>query len=203
MDIGNRCPTCEEYEESQEHVLGSCRYAAEVWQNCSLNIQPPDGSSNFKAWFFELANTKRDEDVAKAASILYAVWDAKVHGSASRPGFLVAQLVKREWNQHKKTEVPSASHQQQRPEPEHNRWKAPSPGSFKINVDAALRTPGTVSVGMIVRNHMGGVEVAAGSIFELHATPIVGEALAVRCGLDLARARGMDSFTVESDCRQL
>ncbi|GAB2222220.1 hypothetical protein Drorol1_Dr00013425 [Drosera rotundifolia] len=81
------------------------------------------------------------------------------------------------------------------------KWLAPPSGRIKINVNVATRVTGATMVGIVARDHNGYVQMAAGRSYPQLLDPMVGETLAIKAGLELAKAVGMKSIIIESDCQ--
>ncbi|KAF5454504.1 hypothetical protein F2P56_024162 [Juglans regia] len=82
----------------------------------------------------------------------------------------------------------------------HDRWKAPPPGTFKLNVDGAFSQDGSVTgIGAVLRDSKGEVLMAAAireraslNVYEL-------EGLAILRGLQLCLHLGIYHLSIESD----
>ncbi|KAL9264525.1 hypothetical protein AKJ16_DCAP09513 [Drosera capensis] len=73
------------------------------------------------------------------------------------------------------------------------RWQPPQPGHVTVNVDVALQIEGVSSIGAIARNKEGDVLWAAGKNLYVQPSPVAGEALAIKFGLELAKSIGLQA----------
>ncbi|XP_010666976.2 uncharacterized protein LOC104884079 [Beta vulgaris subsp. vulgaris] len=79
-------------------------------------------------------------------------------------------------------------------------WNPPSPGCWKINVDASLATEGWVGLGIIARDHLGGVRFATTRRTRAFWSPEIAEAKAIEMGVRLGKRFGLVNVVIESDC---
>ncbi|XP_074291006.1 uncharacterized protein LOC141617744 [Silene latifolia] len=83
---------------------------------------------------------------------------------------------------------------------ERNKWRKPSRGLYKINIDAGLMEGDGFGLGAICRDRGGkvqwGVSVQEGAVRE----PTVLEAEAILMGLTEAKEKELKSVEIESDC---
>ncbi|KAJ4981483.1 hypothetical protein NE237_032320 [Protea cynaroides] len=79
----------------------------------------------------------------------------------------------------------------------------PPTNYFKLNIDAAMdATNHRAGIGVVLRNSLG-FPVLACSIPSHFSDVLLGEALAVRAGLNLVLQYGYRNLVVESDCLEL
>ncbi|KAF7075575.1 hypothetical protein CFC21_080339 [Triticum aestivum] len=82
------------------------------------------------------------------------------------------------------------------------RWKLPEEGWRKINTDAAVDVNGGSSaIGLVARDHDGGLLLASGHKLVGVTDPYCAELLGVREAVLLAMEKGWTRVTIESDCR--
>ena len=83
---------------------------------------------------------------------------------------------------------------------EHGGWSPPPLGMFKVNVDGATSVDGRNSIAeAIIRNSSGPVIAASCKYFQGHFSVAEAEALAVECGILLARDMKISQIIIESD----
>lgn len=80
-----------------------------------------------------------------------------------------------------------------------NTWIAPSPGTIKVNVDAAIFND-KVAVAVVARNHRGYINNAWTKPVEF-SDPTVAEASAICWALDLSKDARFESICIESDAK--
>jgi hypothetical protein len=82
----------------------------------------------------------------------------------------------------------------------HVTWSPPPCNGFKINWDAAVdRRKKLIGIGLVARDHLGGVRGVMCSTVAYISYSTLAEALAARKGVELARTLGIRSFTLEGD----
>ncbi|GAB2235025.1 hypothetical protein Droror1_Dr00004302 [Drosera rotundifolia] len=118
-----------------------------------------------------------------------------VHGAKTKPARLI--------HQHDQALSSSARLGTRRTDEASRVWKAPPMGFIKINVDAGTRVQGVTSLGALARDHTGRLIAAVGSNSTQSLEPAIGEAMALRLGLELARCWSMDNIELESDGRRV
>ena len=80
------------------------------------------------------------------------------------------------------------------------KWTAPPPGVFKINVDGATsENEKNSSVGVVIRDANGIVHVACYKYLQGQYSVEEVEALAMECGLILAKEKKLSQIILESD----
>ena len=80
------------------------------------------------------------------------------------------------------------------------RWQAPPLGKLKLNVDAAFNQAlNMFSVGGIIRDSYGSVFAAFTIVFNDLVSPLVGECVAIREGLNFVASLGLKVDLVETD----
>ena len=83
---------------------------------------------------------------------------------------------------------------------EHGGWSPPPLGMFKVNVDGATSVDGrNSSAGVVIRDSCGTVIAACCKYFQGHFSVAKAEALAVECGILLARDMKISQIIIESD----
>jgi hypothetical protein len=82
-----------------------------------------------------------------------------------------------------------------------NIWKPPTEGNLKINVDAAFsEDTGDAAIGVIARDHLGHISLAASIVIDKCSDAEEAEACAIREGLNLAVEYNLKPNAIESDC---
>ncbi|CAL1396474.1 unnamed protein product [Linum trigynum] len=90
---------------------------------------------------------------------------------------------------------------QAEPKEEDQRWKPPTAGAVKINVDAACFDGQGTGWGVVARDQNGHFPFGAVKRSRIQWNPEEVEVLAVDFGLEMARRRGMGEVEMESDCQ--
>ncbi|KAL0404183.1 UNVERIFIED_CONTAM: putative mitochondrial protein [Sesamum radiatum] len=83
-------------------------------------------------------------------------------------------------------------------------WTAPTPGSIKINSDAAIfQSDGDFGVGVIARNSNGHCLTWSSASLHRRVLPEVAEAWAARIAIQFAHRFGWTDIVIETDCASL
>lgn len=149
-------------------------------------------------WLSQVINSQDPSKVVEIATLLSGIWknwNAHIHNSPVKPANLVAELTKSfvgECRKAKEVRPMTAP-----PPTDHTtlKWSPPP-------MDGSIRAQGVTSLGIIVRSRMGEVIVASGKNIAYSLDPQVGEALAVKHGLEIAGRAGLEKVIIESDCKQ-
>ncbi|GAB2211694.1 hypothetical protein Droror1_Dr00025026 [Drosera rotundifolia] len=135
---------------------------------------------------------------------MYSVWhnrNCKTHEAPTKPPHLVTHLAKHFMVEYRAANSKAGLRNVRREDRSVVKWLAPPSGRIKINVNVAKRVTGATMVGIVARDHNGYVQVAAGRSYPQSLDPMVGKTLAIKADLELAKAVGMKSIIIESDCQ--
>ncbi|KAK1577678.1 hypothetical protein Q3G72_023755 [Acer saccharum] len=84
------------------------------------------------------------------------------------------------------------------------KWERPVEGLFKINTDAAVCSNRNLTgIGIVIRNHEGGVMGCSSQSFTANFSPQVAEATAIFRGILFAVDTGLLPAVVESDAKTI
>ncbi|XP_021852350.2 uncharacterized protein [Spinacia oleracea] len=86
---------------------------------------------------------------------------------------------------------------------ENTSWCPPTEGTVKINVDAAIYGDDGASLGVVIRNHTGGVIRVGVRLVRSKWNVVIAEAKAMVFGLQLASQCNSSSIINESDCLEV
>lgn len=81
-----------------------------------------------------------------------------------------------------------------------SKWQKPKEGYIKVNVDARISTEGWLGLGMVARDTLSLIRAAGVKRIQTSVSPIVGEALSISFGLQIAIQMGWQEVELESDC---
>uniref|UniRef100_A0ACD5XPQ5 Uncharacterized protein n=3 Tax=Avena sativa TaxID=4498 RepID=A0ACD5XPQ5_AVESA len=193
-------------EESSEHTLMFCPYAAEVWRAVKsafpLHLRRKDFSTT-KSWVLDFLARSCERELVTMAVTVWHLWEARngVRNEEKRrhPNSLAEQikvyielillhLLKNPTVQRR--ESSSTSH-----------WSPPPTGTAVVNSDAALFSSSSrMGVGVVIRDHTGSFLAACSKLLDEVTSPEIAEALAIRSAISLARDEGLNDFILVSDC---
>ncbi|XP_043717662.1 uncharacterized protein LOC122665573 [Telopea speciosissima] len=209
------CQRCGAQSETTDHLLFTCPFARAMWFGSALAlIIPPDGlfsvAQLLHHWPKMNFPNKRtsEEALSLVVFICWTLWLArndKVFGNrewtpeevishaqvscaeflASTTGCLTPQV---------------HIHDQQA---RTSMWTPPDPRTIKVNCNAALHLdePGS-GIGVVLRNHRGLPIQASSDPIPFHDA-LLGEALAILNGMQVASATACTRIQVESDSKEL
>ncbi|PON64686.1 Ribonuclease H-like domain containing protein [Trema orientale] len=84
------------------------------------------------------------------------------------------------------------------------KWKAPTMGQLKLNVDAAVKCSSDfIGIGVVVRDCNGIVLGASSLKFAGHLSPFLAECVAVREGIKFAINHGLSPGVIETDAQNV
>lgn len=156
------CPMCERDVEYLLHVFFDCEYATHCWRTLELDL---DMSlvDYAPSWLLQRLASDSTEVKEKIAMVLWGVWTArnfKVWEGKNMTPQVAMECSKKlfsEWQEVRKRTLSRINTSSKDCRVETSRWKAPVLGTLKVNVDASVYTgAGFSSVGMILRDHLGG-----------------------------------------------
>ena len=84
-----------------------------------------------------------------------------------------------------------------------NRWAAPQPGTWKINVDGAFWEERKGAWGFVVRGDQGNAVIAGAGSLNVVMDALCSEAHACIAGLQAAADQGMQNIVLETDSQTL
>ncbi|KAL5843786.1 hypothetical protein ACOSQ4_009744 [Xanthoceras sorbifolium] len=200
VPVGAGCPLCDAAVESVLHSLWLCSSLAEskaaVPFLASLRL-PAAGS--FLDFILACFSSLLVHEMELLLVLLWRFWFRRNHAVHSAPLLSVEDTVG--WSERFLVDfqaavaVPSV-----RCELVVERWRAPSPGWFKINSDVAVDVRGRrLGFGVVIRDYTGKVLVSYTSLLLGLFSSDIGEALAILRGLRLAIDMGLSTVCVESD----
>jgi ribonuclease HI len=194
------CQTCG-CDDTIWHALFECTSAKLFWQEIKeiTNVKVPVLYPS--SWAIDLidSNKVKPRDAAIILCGAWAVWserNARNHGERSRT---VSESVK--WTVDIDMDLSiigmSNSKQTHKKRP---KWKPPSEGVVKLNVDAGFsKSSGEGTTGLVMRDHAGDL-VRGQAVWYAHAAnALIMEAIAVRDGVRLACDLGISHVEVETD----
>ena len=200
VNICDFCPACGMEPESNAHVFIKCEVAKRVWR-CWLDC--PIDLLNINVDIVDIAlevmKYGTPSDLECFFLVAWAIWQNRntiVHE-------FTCQFPKQIWNfaanfnfQLKSSLLDCPQNLSQ----SEGKWLAPSPGVFKINVDGATYEDSrNSSVGVVIRDAAGKVHVACCKYLQGQYSVEEVEALAMECGLLLAKEYMLPNIVLESD----
>lgn len=87
-----------------------------------------------------------------------------------------------------------------RPPDEHSEWRPPAPGEYKANFDASINSFGA-GLGVLIRDSESKIVAWRRRRIPFIKCPEIGEALAARCAVELARDKQLQHVVFEGDCK--
>ena len=173
------CPMCIRDVEHLLHLFFDCNFAQECWQFMGLSFDMRE-VENASDWLLEKLASESDEKLIKIAEVLYGIWFARNKKSFEErtlsPAVTMTWSRKQvdDWTEANRKSSTISSHSQAA-QTQSTRWNPPNEGSFKINVDAAVKEGyNSFTVGMVLRNNLG--HFLAGRVKKFAGTVTVMEA---------------------------
>ena len=193
--------------ESISHVLFECEVTNEAWSNSKYKeevLAAPDGPFSLKLLWW--VNNLRLEEVREIMTIAWALWFCRnkyVYAQESLNNQAMAKSFLRlvdDYNIYA-ARVYAPVRPQNDPSISAASWAKPQTGVIKVNVDAHIVTGEYTSLGVVLRDANGVVQMMATKIMVGSREPSLAEAEAVRYGIQVARRAGYDKVWVESDAQ--
>ncbi|GAB2233001.1 hypothetical protein Droror1_Dr00002214 [Drosera rotundifolia] len=146
---------------------------------------------------------------SQLGGILYGIWTNRnqmLHRGQIIPAIVVVQLALNAAQEfvslHVKEKKPREVNMEGI-ERRHHGWSPPTPGSLKGDVDASVNNAGFASTAVVIRDDRGMVCGAFGRVYERISSPEIGQALAIRDGIEMAISLCLPRVLVETDCQVL
>lgn len=206
----SECFRCSNGQESPLHATWSCVAASAVLEKASFYSKlPPNQYMNFTHFFGDAMKKLTMEEVKLLVIILWGNWRERneiFHGGMGTDHVTLFNRAMVSWFSLLEVQKSLGRCAQSNMLGVHNNsgrqvWNPPSLCSTKINCDGAvIRLGDLVGVGVIARNDLGEMVVAAGYKVELRLSPFAAELYAIKLALDLVVERRMSSVVIETDC---
>ncbi|KAJ1380896.1 Ribonuclease H-like superfamily [Sesbania bispinosa] len=198
------CPWCSDEIETESHLLRDCDWIKEAWLNSPLGSQvPTDSVLPIGEWIDGLIETKSEEFLTLFFSLCYSFWTAR-NKKIFEQKEVNLQLLYSRASDAVRPMNPSPGPNlvaHQIPPQGSSAWCPPPIGSFKINVDAVNPGGTKWGIGIVVRNHLGEVFVAATLQISCLPDPSLAEAMGIKSAINFALKTNFDSVIIESDCK--
>ncbi|CAL1399266.1 unnamed protein product [Linum trigynum] len=151
-------------------------------------------------WFCELQETESEDQLGSLLVALWYLWDQRNCHLWNKNKLEEWEILPRasEWLHDYLTKQMKS---QSEPREEEQRWKHPTAGSVKLNVDAACFDGQGTRWGVVARDQNGQFLFGAVKRSQTQWNPEEAEVLAVDFGLEMARRIGMGEVEMESDCQ--
>ena len=215
MDIDPHCPRCPTEEETINHVLFTCPYAASIWSLSNFPWLPghtfsQDTEENISFLINSFSsNTLNTEQRLAPFWLIWRLWKArnnlvfnKFNESCSRVVTQTEAEVN-EWLQdvNRREEASDLKRSSQRA---NVRWKKPVFPLVKCNFNAGFTGNNTQRTGgWIIRDHAGLAKAWGSSIVQNVTTALEAETKALLIAMQQAWVRGYKCVQFEGDCEIL
>ena len=202
-----RCPHCNEGKETIVHTIFFCSLVKSIWESSSFLSYIAEGPRDSFMSMFAWLKSKLDVNgLLEVMALAWGAWSYRNSVVHSEPwhnidvgvaGFLRLVMDYRTYA--------TAVHfpTQYRGVISRASWIPPGVGSFKLNTDVAMLEEGTVGVGAVVRDCTGRVMLVGVRRYQARWKAALGEAIAARFGIQLARQYGFGVIEMEGDAYNL
>jgi hypothetical protein len=160
--------------------------------NCNKNQRDKVLLLLWRSWHLrcDITHGKGEETISSSVSFLVNYWDMLKNGNAKN------EKNKSALNANDSIHVDVNRSSLKAP----TMWQPPSSGA-KINVDAAFcQDTGETAVGVVARDHLGVIVMAASKVIDVCKVVEEAETFAIREGLKLAGEHDLEPVALESDC---
>lgn len=205
IKVDTLCHRCNCSVETLPHALLDCSTSVEVWTKmCFVDVVRQHRFSPLADVLLAVGEKYTGEDLEVFCMVLWVLWWVRnqvVHGGSplatnkilERAGNLLEEFQKS-----LRLNNAGIALFPENPRPTH--WSPPSPGSLKLNTDAAINTElGVVGLGGVIRDEYGNVLGAFAKRYMGRVDAHLAESLAIRAGLVFALESGLRVKELESD----
>ncbi|XP_057803332.1 uncharacterized protein LOC131018635 [Salvia miltiorrhiza] len=198
LDVDVGCRRCGLHEESLEHVLRECDWAATLWSVSPLRLPPLPGECSIADWFEKIRSFPSRQTHALFATLAWSI-------RYSRNMFFFQQKVishfecltmafRAMWSPPNR-----ASNQQSQA----LTVVCDRDGQRKVSCDVAWNGGSGIGIGVVMSEGGGEVVSCRFGFIQGKFSVLEGEALAVLEGLNLCRERGVEDAIIETDSQSL
>lgn len=156
-----RCAWCAGDIEHLFHLFFDCRFAAACWHRVHLHYDM-NNVENASVWLLNILCSEAHDNIVKIVTVLWAIWfsrNKKIWEDKDlTPDAAVAWSSKqiKDWQEVNKKRQGARIRTNSVGNVTEQRWKPPSRGELKINVDASIFTgERSFRIGMVIRNDQG------------------------------------------------
>ncbi|XP_057418167.1 uncharacterized protein LOC130712348 [Lotus japonicus] len=190
------CPRCLAAPETAHHALLFCPTVRPIWFASSLGFRLAH-ECRVHEFVYDFMQVADESSLGVFLTLLYAIWSARNELCFKDKASTLEQILNHasSLSPLPPLEVPMVP-QLHLP----HSWSRPSPGTFKLNFDAAMAPNGDAGFGLVARNSRG--EVLASACFPHGPVPssLVAEGLSFRWAIGLAMELGFRCIVFETDC---
>ncbi|GAU18498.1 hypothetical protein TSUD_366810 [Trifolium subterraneum] len=189
QDKGIECPTdcvlCEDHDEDSFHLFFKCRNSLNIWNQTNIAqavLQASEEQSDAAAVIFTLLQQVDKDKTGIFAIIIWSIWNQrndKVWRNKDTPQQTVILRAMNFLNDWKNIiSVQTSTSVDMQAETTLTKWKKPSPGRIKCNIDVAFPSnTNLIGIGICIRDETGAFVRAKTEWFEPKCEVHVGEAL--------------------------
>lgn len=202
VDVDPLCKRCGVEIKTAEHALRDCSGVHRIWREDLLNlgVDYADGEDrNLGIWVAHWLSSMSTEKKATFATTLWVLWWSRNKLVFEDTRWSCEQIISQVSTGVEEFRLLACSFSRRSSPGGPRTWVPPAAGSFKLNVDAAVRIGEGVAVAGVLRDGAGTVCWCFAETMVGGLTVDVAEAVAVRRGLEVARQQQVDNFCVESD----
>lgn len=202
------CPICSLEVETVGHALWHCPSARDVWTECSGSIHKCSfDSPDFMSIMDQLLKRLKAEDIPFVVNVARQIWHRRnsvVFGGDFAHPKTVVNIAIDQVEAFVKAEEMLTTKRQRATTTCVRPWEKPPVGFVKLNWDASVDRKGKkMGIGLIVRDHAGGVVAMACETKDHIQDPAVAEAIAARRGVELSGELGIRRLLLEGDALQI
>uniref|UniRef100_A0A803PH33 Uncharacterized protein n=1 Tax=Cannabis sativa TaxID=3483 RepID=A0A803PH33_CANSA len=209
------CPLCKLQQETIPHALFLCSRAKEVWRISGLNLNfKLAASSSAEEFLLYVSEHTSTLEFEQFLTLCWSIWferNAEFHDKPAKCPTAIKdfalQYITKYQSVHDKPNVPSPDVAPAAPfptstfaAPSVDPWKAPPPGTYKLNTDAAFdKTNKIIGIGAVLRDSSGFIQAAFSK--SIHGSYKVEEmeATALVYALQWLRSIGLSTDYIETD----
>lgn len=206
LKVDPRCPQCGEAMETTAHMVAQCSDSKLLWVHSPVRTElfEPTGSS-FAEWCIEMSKKCKLSRMWEIVMMLiWQAWNMRNMWTFEKKRMDPLRACNKSMSL--LGEFEAALERDQTPVVAHETgtevWQPPRVSLYKLNTDAAVRED-RIGLGMVVRDCVGDVMMAAGMSITTDSSALRAEAEAVRFGMRYTFDAGLRHLEVETDCSPL
>lgn len=199
--ISQECPACHSSPEHARHTFFDCPAARQVWSFIPRStLWLSFTGSSFKDMLAKISQTETELNVSLFITTLWFLWFNRnktcFEGQSTDASSLAQQI--QAFAEENLSALEARKSRMLLAAPGIEKWRKPSEGLLKVNVDAAW-TEDFCGIGAIRRDHNGTTLAAMTKTVSHVHSALHGESLAALEGLRFAHCNGVEHLVLESD----
>ncbi|XP_074266286.1 uncharacterized protein LOC141588759 [Silene latifolia] len=206
--VDTACPRCQSNVETCLHVVRDCGWGDGIWEGMGIEVDRTVGFVRVREWMEGMLRILDARERVVFVTTCWVLWEKRNKLIFEEARWEQESILRRvrdlvgEMESLQEVEETYGGGNGRVGELEGG-WGRPCVGTWKVNVDAGVMEGVGVGIGVVCRDHEGGMEWAVSVQRDGSCGVPMAEAEAILLGLKEAWIRGQRSIVIESDCLEV